>query len=70
MLRTLIRNHGIFRTFIRNHGMLRTLAYLEPEAYSKPCQKSLMERFVELTATVIYANYYCCCDISFLMFST
>ena len=50
--------------------MLRTLAYLEPETYSKPWQKSAMKRFVELLATIIYENYNYRRDISFLIFST
>ena len=50
--------------------MLRNLAYLEPEAYSKPWQKSMIKHFVKMTATIIYAHYNYCCDFSFLTLTT
>ena len=37
---------------------IRTLAYLEPEAYSEPCQTSTMELFAKkLTAVIIFTDY-------------
>ena len=49
-----IQNYGKFRT----KDIFRTLGYLEPEAYSKPCQASTMERFEkQLTPIIIFASY-------------
>ena len=45
----------IFRTLC-NHDILRTLTYLEPEAYSEPCQKSTMKHFVKIVNSY---NYLC-----------
>ena len=38
---------GIIRTLC-NPGIFRNLTYLEPEAYSEPCQTFMMERFMQI----------------------
>ena len=51
---------------IQNLGLFRTLGYSEPEAYSEPCQTSMIEHFEkQLTAIIILASYNYFRNISF-----
>ena len=45
-----IQNPDIFRT----KSILTTLLYSEPEAYSKYCQKSTMERFAKIATVALF----------------
>ena len=48
-----IQNSGTFRT----RHILRIIGYLEPEAYSEPCQTSTMERFEkQLMAIIVFTS--------------
>ena len=43
------RNFIFQERYIQNPSIFRTMGYLEPEAYSKQCQTSTIERFAIAT---------------------
>ena len=75
----IFKTRGIFRALvypklwhiqnqrhIQNPGLFRTLGYSELEAYSEPCQTSMMEGFKkQLTALINFASYNYFRNISF-----
>ena len=41
-----------------NHGILRALAYLEPEVYLEPYQRSTMKRFAKIVNGYSYVRKF------------